>query len=419
MPGLPVGEEARHVTGESGGVELLVNSVALLDMPYRLVSEEPRMFEQYLLQAIARGGIPATYIMGTKDDFDYESLAAGSAVVRGHRDHEDLYAGLSPAARTAIVRPDPVKPSSPSRPSPRKSFRGIWTALLERHVPFDTLPENRLAALVRSGDLDRYALVAVLPDLRVLDDTAAKELDAYVARGGSLLLTGASGLDAERSQLESSGVGARLVSMDTPETTWSSAVVREDGGALPILGAFHVVRGRDGAEARMSVLSRAPYGPPEKCYGHLPLDHPARLDLAHGSGRTSALPWTPGRAYRETGLGGLGDVIAQAATDLLGERLEIETDLPAQVEVVVGRSEAGLVIHLRNLTGLRGQSFRVPPSRSPPGTTSRSDTTVSTGAPAGAPPCGPSSPGPRQTPRPTPAGPPSPCPRSACSRSLS
>jgi hypothetical protein len=87
-----------------------------------------------------------------------------------------------------------------------------------RHIPFDTLPENRLAALGRSGDLDRYSLVA-LPDLGVLDDTAAKELDAYVARGGSLLLTGASGLDAERSQLESSGVGARLVSMDTPETT--------------------------------------------------------------------------------------------------------------------------------------------------------------------------------------------------------
>jgi putative glycosyl hydrolase-like family 6 (GHL6) protein/glycosyl hydrolase family 42 (putative beta-galactosidase) len=338
-------------------VPVLVNSVAFLDMPYRLVSEEPRMFEQYLLQAIARGGIPSTYIMGTKDDFDYESLTAGSDVVRFHRDHEDVYVGLSPAARTAIVRPDPVKPTFSA--FAEEEFRGIWTALVERHVPFDALPEHRLAALGRSGALDRYTLV-VLPDLGVLDDTAAKELDAYVARGGSLLLTGASGLDADRSQLESSGVGARLVSMDTPETTWSSAVVRENGGALPILGAFHVVRGRDGARTRMSVLSRAPYGPPEKCYGHLPLDHPARLDLAHGSGRTVALPWTPGRAYRDTGLGGLGDVIADAATDLLGDRLEVETDLPAQVEVVVGRSEAGLVIHLRNLTGLRRQSFGAP-----------------------------------------------------------
>lgn len=337
-------------------VPVLVNSVAFLDMPYRLVSEEPRMFEQYLLQAAARGGIPSTYIMGTKDDFDYECLAAGSGVVRFHRDHEDVYAGLSPAARTAIVRPDPVKPTFSEPAFAAEEFRGVWTALMERHVPFDALPENRVAELGRSGALDRYALV-VLPDLGVLDDTAAKELDAYVARGGSLLLTGASGLDADRSQLESSGVAARLVSMDTPETTWSSAVVREDGGALPILGAFHVVQARDGAAARMSVLSRAPYGPPEKCYGHLPLDHPARLDLTHGSGRTVVLPWTPGRAYRDTGLGGLGDVIANAATDLLGERLEVQTDLPAQVEVVVGRSEAGLVIHLMNLTGQRRQSF--------------------------------------------------------------
>lgn len=340
-------------------VPVLVNSVAFLDMPYRLVGEEPRMFEQYLLQAAARGGIPSTYIMGTRDDFDYPCLDAGSRVVRFHRDHEEVYAGLSPAARTAIVRPDPIKPTFSEPVFAEEEFRGVWTALTERHVPFDAVPENRLAELGRSGALDRYAVV-VLPDLGVVDEAAAKELDAYVARGGSLLLTGASGLDAEHSQLEASGVAARLVTMDTPETTWSSAVVREDGGALPILGAFHVVRGRDGASSRMSVLSRAPFGPPEKCYGHLPLDHPARLDLAHGGGRTVVLPWTPGRAYRETGLGGLGDVIAQATTDLLGDRLEVETDLPAQVEVTVGRSEAGLVVHLLNQTGLRHQSFGDP-----------------------------------------------------------
>ncbi|MCI2419572.1 beta-galactosidase trimerization domain-containing protein [Saccharopolyspora sp. K220] len=341
-------------------VPVLVNCVAFLDMPYRLVSEEPRLFEQYLLQAVARGAIPSTYIMGTPDEFDYECLPAGSRVVRFHRDHQDVYTGLVPAARTALVRPDPLKPTASDPVHTEAEFRGAWTALLERHIPFDALPENRLAELGRSRALDRYALL-VLPDLGVLEETVARELDAYVQRGGSLLVTGSTGLDAERAQLESVGVAERLVTMDTPEMTWSSAVVREDSSAvLPMLGAFHVVRARAGAEARMSVLSRAPYGPPEKCYGHLPLDHPARLDFAHGAGRTIALPWTPGRAYRDVGLGGLGAVLADSARELLGDRLEIDTDLPAQVEVVVGRSDAGLVIHLRNLTGLRHQSFGDP-----------------------------------------------------------
>ncbi|QUH01838.1 beta-galactosidase trimerization domain-containing protein [Saccharopolyspora erythraea] len=341
-------------------VPVLVNSVAFLDMPYRLVGEEPRLFEQYLLQAVARGAIPSTYIMGTPDEFPYGGLSAGSAIVRFHRDHQDVYAGLVPAARTALVRPDPLKPAGTQPAHAEAEFRGVWTALLERHVPFDALPENRLAELGQAGALDRFALL-VLPDLGALDETAAKELDAYVERGGALLTTGATGLDADRAQLGSSGVGRRLVSMDTAEMTWSSAVVGEDPGrVLPILGAFHVVRPRAGAVPRMSVLSRAPYGPPEKCYGHLPLDHPPKLEYQHGSGRSVALPWTPGRAYREVGLGGLGDVIADAARELLGARLEIETDLPGQVEVVVGRSEVGQVIHLRNLTGQRHQSFGSP-----------------------------------------------------------
>jgi hypothetical protein len=110
----------------------------------------------------------------------------------------------------------------------------------------------------------------------------------------------------------------------------------------------------------MSVLSRAPYGPPEKCYGHLLLDHPALLEHHYGLGRTITLPWTPGRAHREVGLSGLARVVADAAVELLGDDLEITTDLPAQVEVVVGRSEAGYVVHLRNLTGLRHQSFGDP-----------------------------------------------------------
>jgi hypothetical protein len=40
--------------------------------------------------------------------------------------------------------------------------------------------------------------------------------------------------------------------------------------------------------------------------------------------------------------------------------LEVETDLPAQVEVTVGRSAAGLVVHLLNHTGLRRQSYGDP-----------------------------------------------------------
>ncbi|MEQ3553227.1 alpha-amylase family protein [Pseudonocardia nematodicida] len=339
-------------------VPVLVNSVAFLDMPYRLVSEEPRQFEQYLLEASARGAYPSTYIMGTPDEFSYAALRTGSSVIRFHRDHHDVYTGLVPAARTAIVRADPFKADRPEHST--TEFQGLWTALLERHVPFDALLENRVAEMARNSSLDRYALL-VLPDLGPLDDDVAAALDGFVERGGRLLLTGSTGLRDGRGQLAGAGVDTVLVSNTTRESTWSSAIVGDDGGSLlPILGEFHVVRTRPGAKTRMSVLSTAPYGPPEKCYGHLAVDRPPHIGFARGAGRTVTLPWTPGRAYREIGLGAVGDVVAEAARDLLGPGADVDTDLPAQVEVVLGRSGAGLVVHLRNLTGHRGQSFGDP-----------------------------------------------------------
>lgn len=346
-------------------VPVLVNSVAFLDMPYRLVSEEPRQFEQYLLQAAARGAIPSTYIMGVPDEFDYAALGAGARITRFHREHQDVYRGLRPSARTAVVRPDALKESSTasSRANATEEFRGTWLALLERHVPFDALPENRLGELASSGALDRYSLL-VLPGLGRMDLDTTRKLDDWVNRGGTLLMTGDTGLDDDHSQFDSSGVAVRTATMSTPETTWSSALVGDNStdtwSSLPILGEFHVVEAKDGTQSALSVLSRAPYGPPEKCYGHIPLDFPARLEFAYGRGRTITLPWTPGRAYRDVGLGAIGDVIASAALDLLGENVDIETDLPSQVEVVLGRSDQGLVIHLRNLTGQRGQSFGDP-----------------------------------------------------------
>lgn len=346
-------------------VPVLVNSVAFLDMPYRLVSEEPRQFEQYLLQAAARGAIPSTYIMGVPGEFDYAALRAGARITRFHRDHQNVYQGLRPSARTALVRPDALKESSTagSRAHATEEFRGTWLALLERHIPFDALPENRLAELSTSGALDRYSLL-VLPGLGRMDPATTEKLDDWVTRGGSLLIIGDTGLDGDHCQFGSSGVASRIATMDTPESTWSSALVGDNStetwSSLPILGEFHVVEAKHGVRATLSVLSRAPYGPPEKCYGHIPLDFPARLEFEHGKGRTITLPWTPGRAYREVGLGAIGDVIGDAAFELLGANTDVETDLPSQVEIILGRSDQGLVVHLRNLTGHRGQSFGDP-----------------------------------------------------------
>jgi hypothetical protein len=143
---------------------VLTNAVGFVDMPYRLAGEEPHHFAQYLVQAISRGANPSTYIMGTPDLIDYECLDVAGEITRFHRDHTDVYRGLAPAARVVIVRPDPLAMESGRFGEATAEFRGLYSALLERHVPFDVLGASHLSDVAARGGLGRYRVV-VLPDL--------------------------------------------------------------------------------------------------------------------------------------------------------------------------------------------------------------------------------------------------------------
>ncbi|EAR51837.1 hypothetical protein OG2516_16089 [Oceanicola granulosus HTCC2516] len=65
---------------------------------------------------------------------------------------------------------------------------GVVRVLMESRFTFDLLDED--------SDLAPYRLV-ILPDLVRIDDALKAKLDAYLAQGGRLLLTGASGIDGE------------------------------------------------------------------------------------------------------------------------------------------------------------------------------------------------------------------------------
>jgi hypothetical protein len=125
-----------------------------------------------------------------------------------------------------------------------------------------------------------------------------------------------------------------------------------------VIGAFDVVEPKPEAELGLLALSRAPYGPPEKCHGHLELDHAGRLRAQYGRGRAVMLPWTVGRSYREVGLTAQRDLFVEDVVWAGGP--QVATGLPEQVEIVLGRSAAGTVIHLLNRSGDADQRFAAP-----------------------------------------------------------
>jgi hypothetical protein len=367
------GEFSPHATSEAVSAHcssdpdtpVLVNCVSFVDMPYRMAGEQPERFAQYLVQTIARGGNPSTYIMGAPGRVPYANLALGGEITRFHGRNASLYGGLRSAATTGIVRPNRFAMLPTVYASCLDEFRGVLSSLQETHHPFDVLAVESLEQMSDDGTLQRYSLV-IVPDLGPLGAGTAAALDAFVAQGGQLLLTGASGVTPDGMvELACSPAVRREGDAKTGSGLWSTYVTLDEQpdvdehryapSICPVFGSASAFAWKPGVTTFGVVLPQAPYGPPEKCYGHIVSADPAVVTATHGRGGATVVPWTVGRTYREFGTTEVRAVLARTV-----ERLSpsaVTTDLPEQVEVVLGRDDEGFVLHLVNLSGARHRSF--------------------------------------------------------------
>ncbi|MDT0682318.1 hypothetical protein RM543_06455 [Roseicyclus sp. F158] len=76
--------------------------------------------------------------------------------------------------------------------------------------------------------------------------------------------------------------------------------------------------------------------------------------MTSGCGSVTLLPWTIGHTYRELGTTEIREFFLDQVAGLAPPA--VTADLPDQVEIMVSRSEAGLVIHLLNQSGFRTRS---------------------------------------------------------------
>lgn len=354
-----------HVNG-SPGVPVMVNSVSFVDMPYRMAGEQPERFGHYLVQTIARGGNPSTYIMGAPGRIPYANLALGREVTRFHRRHAALYERLRPGAEIAVVRPNRFGMRPPIYARTVEEYRGIFSSLQQTHHPFDVLAVEALEEMGRKGLLRRFSLI-ILPDLGPLGPGVASALDAFVEGGGHVLATGTSGVAEDGSvELDSSPARMRVDQAEEDAELWSTYATMVDQPdiddyryappVVPVYGSHSRFVWKPGVTKLGSILPQAPFGPPEKCYGHTRSEHPAMATRRHADGGgVTVVPWTIGRTYRELGTTEVRSVLGDAVTALV-QPCAI-ADLPEQVEVIFGFDDEGTVVHLLNLSGARHRTF--------------------------------------------------------------
>ena len=351
-----------HATGEAVSAirssrpeaPIFVNAVAFVDMPYRMAPEQGEHLALYLTQAISRGANPSTYIMGPPDRIDDPGLEAAAAITRFHARHDTLYAELRPAARTALVRPGGAAGAERRGNDALQEFRGLHLMLQERHVPVDIVPQELLSELEASTLRERWDLL-VLPDLADLG-AATATIDAYVEAGGSVLSTGATGLDAEGRQALETSPTRTIGDPPAEGDALRSSYARTPGGLLMLHGVLHEETPTPGAETLWTHLPPAPFGPPEKAYGHEDDGNPVLALVRSGRGRHLRASWTVGRTYLEVGTTDVREALLAALSSLLPRPEVLLEGVPEQVEVVHSTSQDKDLLHLLNLSGVRRAS---------------------------------------------------------------
>ncbi|MCU1580124.1 MAG: hypothetical protein JWP19_2328 [Rhodoglobus sp.] len=345
-------------------VPVMVHAVEFFDMPYRMASEETSRVGQYLVQALSRGANPSTYIMGAPGRIPYAGLPIAGEITRFHRRWREVYEHFVPAARTALVRPSLLAQTQEAFDSASLEFRGLYLSLQQKHVPFDVIPMEHIADMADNGSLARYALV-VLPDVGELAQDAAAALDGFVDLGGNLLGTGVSGLAFGGVQLSASPAleprelleGFALWSSYIAATPVGLAADHFEAPIVPVFGGYRSFDWKADSIAYRTFLPQAPFAPPEKAYGHRPSHDPGYVVAPYGRGRGALIPWTTGRAYLELGLTAIRDSFIEVVGTLLDGAETLVFDVPEQVEITVHQSNAGLVVHLVNMSGVRSANF--------------------------------------------------------------
>ncbi|HTN60703.1 MAG TPA: alpha-amylase family protein [Devosia sp.] len=361
-----VGERVSAFRSQRPSRPVLCHSVAFIDMPYRIASEQPEHMAQHLLQGMARGANPSTYIMGVPGEIEYTSLGAARELTRFHRDHSEVYRDLAPAAHIGLVRADGLALPQARFNEANAEFRGLYQALQQTHLPFDVVPVEGIADMAENGGLRRYS-VLVLADIGALPRATAQVLDVFVAGGGRLMLTGSSGFDAAgAAQLEAMParrITGRTVDADALKSVYVTRRAPEQGRRYfaplsPVFGAHYQVEPAHDAQGRLVFLPQAAFGPPEKSYGHAGDGTPGYyLDA---SGKVALVPWTVGRSYHELGLNPSREFIVELVRELLGKDEKLTAELPEQVELTLQRRGSDLVIHLINLSGARRKNYGPP-----------------------------------------------------------
>lgn len=370
------GEQARRYQALIPGKPFSSTSAAHVDYPWRQALESPSYHMVRFAQQLGAGAQLDLYLMGTFDDQDDRRFVKPvSNLFKWYGQHTDHYEGVKPSARVAIynsMRTQRWGGGVPSGQQWSDGFRGVYTALVDRRIPFWFISDKRVEDGTTKLSPDDYDVI-ILPGVAILTDAEAAALDAYVEAGGIVIATGQTGayggLGAKRKKmaLQSSPIASYDATLDAHGWSWDAALVAEIDLAparIPATGPYYTAALAEGVD---NLLSRAPnqrFGPPELSYA-LPDakrgEEPGVLVRKVGKGVSIHMPWRPDVMYYRQGLPDHARLFA-ALIEKYAPPAPVKLEGSGPVELMVMKQPLAnrLLIHVVNYSGQRNGLYEKP-----------------------------------------------------------
>lgn len=212
---------------------------------------------------------------------------------------------------------------------------GATRALLEDHFLFEIID--------RGMDFARFKLLILPDDIRV--DPALKSLlDAYLAAGGSLLLTGESGLMKDKQEFAFDiGASYEGLSEFSPDFILPAGDFRADFVSTPVVMYLRSQRIRPTSGESLGQIFDPYFNRTFRhfcSHQHTPFrEEPSGFACGVRKGRITCLAHPVFSLYRTYGAVVYREYINRVVTTLLGSSRTLETNLPSTARVTLNRQE--------------------------------------------------------------------------------
>ena len=333
-------------------------AINAVDIPVRFMGVSTWMNQARLYQEMAVGSNLDWCIVGAFKDYpDRANFEGVRQAFHLHARHEDLFARLKSAARVMLVQPRPFYQFSVTSGWSCEEYRGIAEMLTEAHIPFD--PVIYSAADSIAGRLNEYDLV-ILPDLPRRPTEALRK--ALLSTSAAVVATGRT--FQEDPELLRQLFGVRVLERITPiRSSYMATEPKEVFTSFAQRDWVYLDRDAyrialEDARGVLPLVGYAPYGPPERAYGH---KYTGDWMAAVKDEKNICLPWLAGELYHTQGYEDFKQLFLDLLRSVRPLRLPFETDAPACAQMIYRQAdEHTCLVQIINLSGYNGKTMHCP-----------------------------------------------------------